>query len=84
MAILYTLNILDKKKITSLDINLFKELSKMSLPKFPYDGKSLINRGMKEGKNFGIILKEAEQLWLANNFNITNKDLDSIVNKHAK
>ena len=84
MAILYTLNILDKKKITSLDINLFKELSKMSLPKFPYDGKSLINRGMKEGKSFGIILKEAEKLWLANNFNITNKDLDSIVNKHAK
>ncbi len=84
MAILYALNILDKKKISSLDINLFKELSKMSLPKFPYDGKSLINRGMKEGKNFGIILKEAEQLWLANNFNITNKDLDSIVNKHAK
>jgi len=39
---------------------------------------------MKEGKSFGIILKEAEKLWLANNFNITNKDLDSIVNKHAK
>ncbi len=84
IEILYAINLLNKKKISKIDLNFFKELSKITIPKFPIDGKSLINRGMKEGKNFGLILKEAEKFWLKNNFNISSKDLETIVNKYPK
>ena len=67
-----------------MDLNYLKELPRISIPKFPYDGKFLINRGLKEGKNFGVILKEVEKHWLRNDFNITNKELETIVNKHTK
>ena len=84
IEILYVLNILDKKKITKLDLNYLKELPRISIPKFPYDGKFLISRGLKEGKNLGVILREVEKHWLGNDFYITNKELETIVNKYAK
>ena len=84
VEILYALKLLDKKKITKEDLNYFKDLSKILIPKFPYDGKFLIKRGLKEGKNFGIILNELEKHWLQNDFSINNKDLEIIVNKHIQ
>jgi len=82
LKILYCLNLLDKKKISEKEFEFFKSIKKVSIPKFPYDGKSLLKKGFKEGKQIGEILKEAEKSWIKNNFNLSSQDFELIVKKN--
>ena len=83
IEILFCLHLLDKKKIALNEISFFKEIKKISIPKFPFDGKFLINKGIQEGKKIGIILDEAEKTWIENNFNLSTKDFETIVKKNT-
>ena len=83
IEILFCLHLLDKKKIALNEISFFKEIKKISIPKFPFDGKFLINKGIQEGKKIGIILDEAEKTWVENNFNLSTKDFETIVKKNT-
>jgi len=83
LKILYCLNLLEKKKITDKDITFFKDIKKIKIPKFPFDGKFLIDKGIQEGKKIGIILKEAEKIWLKNNFNLSSEEFDIVIKKNT-
>ena len=58
------------------------EIKNTLLPKFPYDGRYLINKGLVEGKKLGLALKELEGKWINNNFTISEEDIDSIISKN--
>ena len=46
----------------------------------PVKAKDLIKKfDLKEGKLLGLILKEIEDQWLENNFQISNGQIDDIV-----
>ena len=83
LEILFSLHLLDKKKISTNEINLFKTIKKMSVPKFPFNGKILLERGIKEGKKIGIILKEAEKTWINNNFSLSSEEFEIIIKKNT-
>ena len=83
LKILFTLNLLNKKKISNKEISAFKVIDKISIPKFPFDGKFLLKKGVQEGKKIGIILKEAEKIWVNNNFNLSPKDFETIIKKNT-
>ena len=79
MKVLLCLYLLDKKKFSEQEIDLFKTIENISIPKFPYDGKLLLNRGFKEGKKIGTILSEAEKIWLQKDFNLSKEDFEKII-----
>ena len=81
--ILFCLYSLEKNKISMKDIGFLKNIDKISIPKFPFNGKILLAKGIKEGKKIGIILKEAEKTWAQNNFNLSSKDLETIIKKNT-
>tara|TARA_B100001559_G_C15943808_1_gene368866 strand:- start:129 stop:512 length:384 start_codon:yes stop_codon:yes gene_type:complete len=81
LKILYCLYILEKKKISIEEIKLFLTIDRVSIPKFPFDGKFLLKKGFQEGKNIGIVLKEAEKIWIQNNFNLSSDELEIIIKK---
>tara|TARA_Y100000816_G_C26099688_1_gene582543 strand:- start:1701 stop:2966 length:1266 start_codon:yes stop_codon:yes gene_type:complete len=83
LKILFCLNLLDKKKITSKEINFFQVIEKILIPKFPFDGKFLIKKGIQEGKKIGKILKEAERFWVQNDFNLSSEDIETIIKKNS-
>ena len=64
-------------------MELFQTIEKISIPKFPFDGKFLLKKGILEGKKIGLILKEAEKNWALNNFNLSSKDFDIIIKKNT-
>ena len=82
LKILFTLNLLNKRRISNNEIGIYKVIEKISIPKFPFDGKFLLQKGIQEGKKIGIILKEAEKIWVDNNFNLSPKDFDTIIKKN--
>ncbi len=50
------------------------------MPKLPITGDDLIkNFGIPEGKKVGEKLKEIENIWINNNFNISDKNLKKIL-----
>ncbi len=57
------------------------EIENTLLPKFPFDGKYLINKGLVEGKKLGLVLKDLEEKWINNNFTISEEDIDTIISK---
>ena len=72
-----------KKKITSEDLRFFQTIEKILIPKFPFDGKFLIKKGIQEGKKIGKILNEAEQSWIKNDFNLSSEDFEMIIKKNS-
>ena len=76
------MNLLDKKKIHSKELLFINELDKISIPNFPYDGNYLISKGVKEGKKVGLILHEAEKIWLSKDFSISKDDFEKIIKKN--
>ena len=78
-------DLLDKKKP---DFKKFMDISskikKTNKPIFPYDGKYLIKRGFSEGKNLGKVLKQLEDLWIKNNFSLSNEDIDLLIKKNKE
>ena len=69
-----------KKDITKM-IKLKKLIIETNKPIFPIKAKNLIEEyNLKEGKELGTTLKKIEDLWVQNNFKITNKEVNRIIN----
>jgi len=84
---LISLNILnfatnDKYKLVHFSKNLTNIL-KTKIHKLPFDGKYLINKGMKEGLSLGKVLKNIEKEWLDNNFKISNERVAEIIKQNS-
>ena len=52
---------------------------KAKAPIFPIDGELLKQKGMKEGKSLGNVLKKIEKEWGNNDFKISNDRIDAII-----
>ncbi len=83
VKILFCLDLLDKKKVSTKEVDFFRYVEKISIPQFPFDGKFLIKKGIQEGKKIGTILREAEKIWALNNFNLSSEDFEKIVKKNT-
>ena len=79
------IDVLDYKILTTRKnkdnfIDLKKYFSDFNIPLLPIKAKDLIERyDLKEGKLLGSILREIEEKWLENNFNISNSQIEDIV-----
>ena len=69
-----------KMSVSELEKNLIS-IKKVDIPKFPFDGKYLKNKGITEGKKIGFILKELKEKWLENNFSLDEKTIFKAINK---
>ena len=49
------------------------------VPKFPFNGKYLISKGLREGKEVGEVLKKLEADWINNNYSLTDENIDKKV-----
>ena len=80
---LINLNILNFTSNPKLSLKDFSETLKKILKSkthsFHIDGKYLMERGMKEGKLLGRVLKEIEEEWVDNNFNISDDRVKKII-----
>ena len=84
---LISLNILNyaiNPKANSKDFsNNLKRILKSRTHKLSYDGKYLINNGMKQGKMMGEVLKHIENEWIKNNFKIDKERVKEIIRLHS-
>ena len=59
-------------------IELKKYFEKLEKPNFPIKAKIVMEKyNLKEGKEFGEKLKHLENLWVENNFNISEKEVEN-------
>ena len=69
-----------KKDITKM-IKLKKLIIETNKPIFPIKAKNLIEEyNLKEGRELGTKLKKIEDVWVQNNFKITNQEVNRIIN----
>ena len=69
-----------KKDITKM-IKLKKLIIETNKPIFPIKAKNLIEEyNLKEGRELGTKLKKIEDVWVQNNFKITNQEVKRIIN----
>ena len=69
-----------KKDITKM-IKLKKLIIEANKPIFPIKAKNLIEEyNLKEGRELGTKLKKIEDVWVQNNFKITNQEVNRIIN----
>ena len=69
-----------KKDITKM-IKLKKLIIETNKPIFPIKAKNLIEEyNLKEGRELGTKLKKIEDIWVQNNFKITNQEVNRIIN----
>ena len=74
------LNFTSNPKLSSKDFfETLKKILKSKTHQFHIDGKYLMERGMKEGKLLGRVLKEIEEEWVDNNFNISDDRVKEII-----
>ena len=67
-------------KIKSNDFSeTLNNILKAKAPIFPIDGESLKQKGLKEGKSLGNVLKKLEKEWVNNDFKISNDRIDEII-----
>ena len=84
---LISLNILNyavnpKANLKDFSSNL-KRILRSRTHKLSYDGKYLINNGMKQGKMMGKVLKQIENEWIKNNFKINKERVKEIIRLHS-
>ena len=73
--------IFKSKKNNKQLLKLKKFFNSQTPPIFPIQAKNLINNyKLKEGKQLGIKLKKLETIWIDNDFKITEKEIDKVVN----
>jgi len=72
----------NRKKSLQDFISTMATLNKVSIPKFPYDGKFLISKGFPEGKKIGKVLKEIEEQWIENQFNLKDTEINNLLKKY--
>jgi len=69
-----------KKDIAKM-IKLKKLIIETNKPIFPIKAKNLIEEyNLKEGRELGTKLKKIEDVWVQNNFKITNQEVNRIIN----
>ena len=69
-----------KKDITKM-IKLKNSIIETNKPIFPIKAKNLIKEyNLKEGRELGTKLKKIEDVWVQNNFKITNQEVNRIIN----
>ena len=74
------LNFTSNPKLSSKDFfETLKKILKSKTHQFRIDGKYLMERGMKEGKLLGKVLKKIEKEWVDNNFNISDDRVKEII-----
>ncbi len=79
------IDILDFKIITTKTninnlIDIKKYFEEFKIPVMPIKAKDLIEKfDLKEGKLLGSILKEIEEQWINNNFQISNNQIEDII-----
>ena len=77
---LNVLNFTSNPKLSLKDFSeTLKKILKSKTHQFHIDGKYLMERGMKEGKLLGRVLKEIEEEWVDNNFNISDDRVKEII-----
>ena len=81
MVILFLLKESEKVKNNIEFLNI---IQKTKTPKFPYNGEYLINKGFKEGKELGAILKLLEEKWINDNFKINESEISAVISKFKK
>ena len=84
---LISLNILNfvidtKYKFKDFSENL-KKILRSKTYEFNIDGKYLIDNGMEQGALMGKVLKKIEEEWIRNNFKITKKQVQEIIQLHS-
>ena len=57
-------------------------IKQTSLPKFPFDGNYLKDKGVEEGAKMGKVLKLLKNEWLSNDFRISDQKISQIINNH--
>ena len=74
------INFSNSKKFKLQDyLKTSKIIQEISLPKFPFDGNYLKNKGIKEGAIIGQVLKLLEKEWLNNDFKISDQKISQII-----
>ncbi len=74
---IFTLKKVDKKLL-----NLISEFHSKTLPTLPISAKILMEKyNIPEGKNLGNKLKIIEEEWTNNNFELTDKQINEIINR---
>ena len=61
----------------------FKRIIRSKKHQFKIDGKYLIDRGMKQGEQMGIVLNKIEEEWIRNNFKITKNKIEEIISSYS-
>ena len=70
----------NSKKYDKKIVKLIELFSSKSKPEFPVKAQNLIEEfNLKEGIELGRKLKEIENIWIENNFNISKKQIEKIV-----
>ena len=84
---LINLNILNFVINPSVKLKDFSEILskilKSKTHKFNIDGKYLIENGMQQGSLVGKALKEIEEEWIKNNFQITQERVKEIIRSYS-
>ena len=63
--------------------DILSKILKSKTHKFNIDGKYLIENGMQQGSLVGKALKEIEEEWIKNNFQITKERVKEIIHSYA-
>ena len=56
-----------------------KEILKSKVQTLPFDGKYLLQNGMREGSALGKVLKKIEDEWISNGFKISKDRVKEII-----
>tara|TARA_B100000963_G_scaffold359304_1_gene386284 strand:+ start:11726 stop:12973 length:1248 start_codon:yes stop_codon:yes gene_type:complete len=64
-------------------LDTLKIIDKFNIPKFPYDGNYLKDKGLIEGLKIGQTLELLEEEWLKNNFKISSQKVQEIIDKRG-
>jgi poly(A) polymerase len=74
------LNFVNNSKYKFKDFSdILKKILQSKAHSFPFDGKYLIQYGMKEGSTLGKVLKIIEDEWIENGFKISNERVKEII-----
>jgi poly(A) polymerase len=81
IKLLYLVFCSEEKFSLKLFSKKLEEISKISIPNFPYDGQFLIQQGLIDGNKIGTALNELKKTWVNNNFYLEKEEAFSIVAK---
>jgi poly(A) polymerase len=78
---LINFKIIKSSKVDSKLLKMIENYKNKKIPIMPFKANTLIEKyKIQEGKELGNKLKEIEELWTNNNFQISEKEVQKIVN----